>query len=169
MINRSQWPPPALHNAQMDAVRPSVRDAVARAAVVTATGLGLLAAGLAVTFRPRPLEIGLAVVSLVFVAVPLVGAAAVRGRTGGVRLARPPQEINLGAVVRATESHWNLVECFDRTTNTCPIAPVCGLTRVLVEARDQFLAVLDRHTLADVLTSKQELIRLWRVNQTRPG
>lgn len=94
---------------------------------------------------------------------------AIRGRTGGVRLARPPQEINLGAVVRATESHWNLVECFDRTTNTCPIAPVCGLTRVLVEARDQFLAVLDRHTLADVLTSKQELIRLWRVNQTRPG
>ena len=94
---------------------------------------------------------------------------AMRGRTGGIRLARPPAQINLGAVVRATESHFNLVECFDRETNTCPIAPVCGLTRVLVEARDQFLAVLDRHTLADVLTSKQELIRLWRVNQTRPG
>ena len=94
---------------------------------------------------------------------------AIRGRTGGVRLARPPQEINLGAVVRATESHWNLVECFDRTTNTCPIAPVCGLTRVLVEARDEFLHVLDRYTLADVLSSKQELLRLWRINQARPG
>ena len=94
---------------------------------------------------------------------------AIRGRTGGVRLARPPEEINLGAVVRATESHWNLVECFDRTTNTCPIAPVCGLTRVLVEARDEFLHVLDRYTLADVLSSKQELLRLWRINQARPG
>lgn len=93
---------------------------------------------------------------------------AIRGRTGGVRLARPPAEINLGAVVRATESHWNLVECFDRATNTCPIAPVCGLTRVLVEARDQFLAVLDRYTLADVLSNRSELIRLWRINQARP-
>lgn len=94
---------------------------------------------------------------------------ALRGRTGGVRLARPPAEINLGAVVRATESHWNLVECFDRATNTCPIAPVCGLTRVLVQARDQFLEVLDRHTLADVLNNQSELIRLWRINQARPS
>ncbi len=94
---------------------------------------------------------------------------AIRGRTGGVRLARPPLEINIGAVVRATESHWNLVECFDRTTNTCPIAPVCGLTRVLVEARDEFLAVLDRYTLADVLNNRTELIRLWRINQARPS
>jgi Rrf2 family nitric oxide-sensitive transcriptional repressor len=89
---------------------------------------------------------------------------AMRGRTGGIRLARPPAQINLGAVVRATESHFNLVECFDRETNTCPIAPVCGLTRALLEARDSFLAVLDRYTLADVLVHKQELIRLWRVN-----
>lgn len=89
---------------------------------------------------------------------------AMRGRTGGIRLARPPAQISLGAVVRATESHFNLVECFDRETNTCPIAPVCGLTRALLEARDSFLAVLDRYTLADVLVHKQELIRLWRVN-----
>ena len=89
---------------------------------------------------------------------------AMRGRTGGIRLARPPAQINRGAVVRATESHFNLVECFDRETNTCPIAPVCGLTRALLEARDSFLAVLDRYTLADVLVHKQELIRLWRVN-----
>lgn len=89
---------------------------------------------------------------------------AMRGRTGGVRLARPPAQINLGAVVRATESHFNLVECFDPATNTCPIASVCGLTRALLEARDQFLAVLDRYTLADVLVHKPELVRLWRIN-----
>ena len=89
---------------------------------------------------------------------------AMRGRTGGVRLARPPAQINLGAVVRATESHFNLVECFDPATNTCPIASVCGLTRALLEARDQFLAALDHYTLADVLHHKPELIRLWRIN-----
>ena len=61
-----------------------VRDAVARGAVVMAAALGVLAVALAVAVRPRPLELGLALVSLGFVAVPLVGAAAVRGRTGGV-------------------------------------------------------------------------------------
>lgn len=90
-----------------------------------------------------------------------------RGRTGGVQLARPPEQINLGAVVRATESNFNLVECFDKSTNTCPIISACGLMGVLVEARNQFLAVLDRYTLADVLTKKPELIRLWRINRTR--
>lgn len=89
---------------------------------------------------------------------------AMRGRTGGVRLARPPAQINLGAVVRATESHFNLVECFDRETNTCPIASVCGLMRPLLEARNSFLAVLDRYTLDDALVHKQDLLRLWRVN-----
>lgn len=88
----------------------------------------------------------------------------VRGRTGGIRLARPPAEINLGEVVRATEPHFNLVECFDPATNTCPIVPACGLVKVLVEARKQFLAVLDGYSLADILTKKRELIRLWRVN-----
>src|SRR2546423_8223453 len=45
----------------------------------------------------------------------------VRGRRGGVRLARPPQDIVLGALVRATEPHFDLVECFHHSTNTCPI------------------------------------------------
>jgi Rrf2 family nitric oxide-sensitive transcriptional repressor len=93
---------------------------------------------------------------------------AMRGRTGGVRLARPPAQINLGAVVRVTESHFNLVECFDPATNTCPIASVCGLAGALQQARDQFLAVLDRYTLADVLIHKAEHLRLWRINLARP-
>jgi Rrf2 family nitric oxide-sensitive transcriptional repressor len=93
----------------------------------------------------------------------------VRGRTGGLRLARPAEEIKLGEVVRAMEPHFNLVECFAPATNTCPIAPACGLARVLAEARDQFFAVLDRHTLAEVLTRKPELIRLWQRHQQRAG
>jgi Rrf2 family transcriptional regulator, nitric oxide-sensitive transcriptional repressor len=73
------------------------------------------------------------------------------GRSGGITLARAPADISLGEVFRATEPDFHLVECFDRKTNTCPITPACGLIGVLVEARDAFLAVLDKYTLADVL------------------
>jgi Rrf2 family nitric oxide-sensitive transcriptional repressor len=72
------------------------------------------------------------------------------GRSGGVTLARPPKDIRLGKVVRAAEPDFHLVECFDRARNTCPIAPACGLKGVLAEAREAFLAVLDRYTLADL-------------------
>ncbi len=72
------------------------------------------------------------------------------GRTGGITLARTPAEISLGEVFRVTEPDFHLVECFDRGTNTCPIAPACGLKGVLFEAREAFLAVLDKYTLADV-------------------
>jgi Rrf2 family nitric oxide-sensitive transcriptional repressor len=72
------------------------------------------------------------------------------GRSGGLTLARAPSEIFLGQVFRVAEPDFHLVECFDRQTNTCPIAPACGLKGMLFEARDAFLAVLDKYTLADV-------------------
>src|SRR5262245_15161166 len=53
----------------------------------------------------------------------------VRGRGGGLRLAREPADINVATVVRQTEPHLNLIECFDAATNTCPIDPACGLKR----------------------------------------
>ena len=52
--------------------------------------------------------------------------ASTRGRGGGLRLKRAPAEINVGALIRLTEPHFDLVECFNRTTNTCPIEPACG-------------------------------------------
>ena len=88
--------------------------------------------------------------------------ASTRGRGGGLRLNRAPAEINVGALVRLTEPHFDLVECFDRTTNTCPIEPACGLKQVLRDARRAFLDVLDERTLADFLPRAPELIRLWQ-------
>jgi Rrf2 family nitric oxide-sensitive transcriptional repressor len=73
------------------------------------------------------------------------------GRAGGILLARAPSEISLGEVFRVTEPDFELVECFNRDTNTCPIAPACGLKGVLYEAREAFLAVLARYTVADVM------------------
>jgi Rrf2 family nitric oxide-sensitive transcriptional repressor len=75
----------------------------------------------------------------------------VRGRGGGLRLARPPAEIRLGAVVRVTEDSLGVVECFERETNTCVVAPACGLKQVLHEAVAEFMKVLDRYTLADLV------------------
>ncbi len=77
----------------------------------------------------------------------------VRGRQGGLMLARAPKDINIGDVVRRYEDDLRLVECFDRKTNTCPIAGACSLTGVIDDALAAFLKVLDRKTLADVLKS----------------
>ncbi len=79
----------------------------------------------------------------------------VRGRTGGLRLGRRPEEINLGALVRYTEEDFALVDC-----SVCQIAPACTLPRVLAEAVQAFLAVLDRHTLADLLEHRSALRHL---------
>ncbi len=74
-----------------------------------------------------------------------------RGRGGGLRLNHPPEKINLGAVVRATEDNLALVECFDPTRNNCVLSGVCGLRGPFDEALRAFLAVLDRYTLADLV------------------
>ena len=74
----------------------------------------------------------------------------VRGRSGGFTLARPPEEINLGAVVRATEPDFALVECFS-TGNQCIITNCCRLPNVLNEALRSFVETLDRYTLADIM------------------
>ena len=62
----------------------------------------------------------------------------VRGRNGGLRLNRPPAEINVGRVIRRTEPGWDLVECFDAASNTCPIDGACGLKGVLKRAQRAF-------------------------------
>ena len=72
-----------------------------------------------------------------------------RGRGGGLRLAKLPGEIVVGAVVRQTEEDLALVECF--SNNACAITAPCRLRRALSEALAAFLAVLDRYTLADLL------------------
>lgn len=75
-----------------------------------------------------------------------------RGRSGGIRLSRSPEQINLGDVLRHTEEGFDLVDCAN-----CVIAPACGLTAVVSEALHAFLAVFDSFSLADILGRKQEL------------
>lgn len=74
----------------------------------------------------------------------------IRGRSGGFTLARAPDQINLGAVLRITEPDFALLECFS-AENTCRITCQCRLPQVLNKALRAFMAVLDEHTLQDVL------------------
>ncbi len=86
----------------------------------------------------------------------------VRGKGGGMKLARPAQLINIGEVVRGAEADVALVECMQPRNTDCAIMPMCELQSVLVKAGDAFFAVLDRHTLADLLQPKSQLIEVFR-------
>ena len=83
----------------------------------------------------------------------------VRGRLGGLKLAKRANEINVGHVLRATED-WTLVECFEPASNRCPIASGCGLQVILKEALEAYFRVLDRYSLADVVRRKTLLVQL---------
>jgi Rrf2 family nitric oxide-sensitive transcriptional repressor len=87
----------------------------------------------------------------------------VRGRNGGLKLARDAAEITLGSVVRATEDNFALVECFEEKNNACVVTPACGLPVPLDEALAAFLAVLDSYTLGDVVQSSGRAGRMRRL------
>jgi Rrf2 family transcriptional regulator, nitric oxide-sensitive transcriptional repressor len=79
----------------------------------------------------------------------------VRGRSGGFTLARPPEAIIVGDVVRATEPDFALVECFG-TGNQCIVTGCCKLPIVLNEALNSFIATLDRYTVADLMLERSD-------------
>ena len=89
--------------------------------------------------------------------------SSVRGRLGGIRLARDPAEINIGALVRQTEDGFKLVDCAN-----CIISPVCVLNGALDEAVDAFMAVLNRYSLADLLSKRAGLRNLFGMTDQSP-
>jgi Rrf2 family nitric oxide-sensitive transcriptional repressor len=85
-----------------------------------------------------------------------------RGQRGGLRLARPPEQINIGTVVRHAEPDLQLACCFGDGA-CCAIQPACMLSDIFGEALQAFLTVLDRYTLADLLRrpgALRELLKL---------
>lgn len=79
----------------------------------------------------------------------------VRGRGGGLRLARPPEQIGVGEVVRAAEGNMALVECLDPAGGRCAIDEACGLRGVVQEALSAFMTVLDGYTLEDLVAGRR--------------
>jgi len=73
-----------------------------------------------------------------------------RGRGGGLRLLQSPADIRIGDVVRASETDFRMVECFDARTNQCTLTPTCRLKHVLDAALKAYFKELDGATLADI-------------------
>ncbi len=81
----------------------------------------------------------------------------IRGKKGGMLLARPPAEINLGDVVRDMEDNLDIVECFDREKGCCQIDGYCRLQGILGEAVLAFFDVLSKYTLDDLMANREGL------------
>lgn len=80
--------------------------------------------------------------------------ASSKGKGGGIRLARDAREIRIGDVVQQLEPNMELVECFNRETNTCRVVDSCHLRHYLFEANSAFITTLNRYTLADTIKDK---------------
>lgn len=80
---------------------------------------------------------------------------AIRGRSGGLILAKQPNKIRLGDVLRVTEPDFALVECF-APQNQCFITPRCRLRGALKEALAAFMNTLDKYTLADLMLRPED-------------
>lgn len=94
-----------------------------------------------------------------------------RGRNGGLKLARPAEEVLLSDVVRKAEPDMDMVECFNPKADNCVTSPTCRLKSMMYEGRSAFMAVLEKHTLADVAgpiaQSKSEKSEYVNVSQLR--
>jgi len=91
-----------------------------------------------------------------------------RGRSGGLRLARPMERICVGEVLRAFESGVPFAECFDPATSTCPLREACLFRDALTAALEAFYATLDRVMLADLVADNCALERLLRLPARGP-
>jgi Rrf2 family nitric oxide-sensitive transcriptional repressor len=97
--------------------------------------------------------------------------ANVRGKGGGLALAKPPEAINIGDVVRHTEG-GAIVECFGEGGGVCRITGLCRLQGVLGEAVAAFHAVLQRYTLADLVHNREALASVFlasRISTRQPA
>ncbi|MCX4186720.1 RrF2 family transcriptional regulator [Methylophaga sp. OBS4] len=80
----------------------------------------------------------------------------IRGKGGGMRLAKEPKDINLGKVIRETEGESGLLPCMDGEGNCC-ITSACKLIRILHESQEALYHVLEKYTLADLLVNEAPL------------
>lgn len=74
------------------------------------------------------------------------------GRSGGIELAKPATEINLGALIQQTEKQVSLFDCKGQQ---CRLLPSCSLNRILYQAQQRFFEELHQYTLGDLLEDKE--------------
>lgn len=82
----------------------------------------------------------------------------VKGKGGGIRLAQNPETLKLGDIVLSLEPNMELVECFNRETNTCRVTDTCNVKHFLADANRAFIAELNRHTLAEAVSNVKRFL-----------
>jgi Rrf2 family nitric oxide-sensitive transcriptional repressor len=80
-----------------------------------------------------------------------------RGIGGGFTLARSPEEIHLGEIIRLGEESDKVIGCIEKTSQPCRLYPVCRLKGMLDEAAAAFFRVLDGYTLADLVKQPEKM------------
>ena len=83
-----------------------------------------------------------------------------RGRAGGIRLAKPANRVSIGAVFRIFETEIPFAECFDEVRNTCPLSGTCRLRSYVIKALEAFYHELDMVTLDDLVRGNCGLMDL---------
>lgn len=83
-----------------------------------------------------------------------------RGRSGGMVLARPAEQISIGSVFRHVEGGVPLTECFADADNTCPLVDACRLRVALQDAAEVFYASLDEITLDALVCDNDPLLQI---------
>ncbi|MBV7296705.1 RrF2 family transcriptional regulator [Enterovibrio paralichthyis] len=78
-----------------------------------------------------------------------------KGRSGGFRLSRPKEAINVGEVFRTTVEDVAIAECFASPTDTCVISPDCRFRHILQDAASKFIGELDNYSLADLVRGRE--------------
>lgn len=84
----------------------------------------------------------------------------VRGRNGGIKLAKPADEVRLSDVVRITEDNFNMAECFSEEGADCPLVDSCELNSALRQALGAFFEVLDKYTIQDLAINRHRIDKL---------
>ncbi|GGJ06073.1 transcriptional regulator [Shewanella hanedai] len=81
----------------------------------------------------------------------------IRGKSGGFRLGMSASQINVGQLVRVLENSLAPIDC---SKPYCRFTPSCQLKGVLAEAVSAYLAVLDKYSLEDIVSNRQQLLAL---------
>ena len=106
---------------------------------------------------------GLSKVFLFKILQPLTKAGlvlSVRGRNGGIKLGKAPQDIRLSDVVRVTEDNFEMAECFSEEGGDCPLVDACELNSALRKALNAFFEVLDGYTIQDLAVNRFKIHEL---------
>ncbi len=93
----------------------------------------------------------------------------IRGKHGGIKLARAANLIFIGDVVWQMEPGFNVVECFTSSKQACVVAPICTLKSILQQASNEFLSLLNRYTVADTITKNEQTGQIFSMEQLLHG